>query len=95
MYTFVSPLASSMMAPGLREVALMYSITDTTTLAMTLSIYLLSFAIGVSPILILRGFVTPDIGFHKPLILAPVSEMYGRTWVRIYMLLSGALLTFL
>ncbi|KAF8068729.1 major facilitator superfamily domain-containing protein [Lyophyllum atratum] len=62
LYTFVSPLASSMMAPGLEEVALRYGITSTTIIALTLSIYLLSFALG-------------------PLILAPLSEMYGRTWV--------------
>ncbi|KAG6916740.1 hypothetical protein DXG01_005560 [Tephrocybe rancida] len=62
LYTFVSPLASSMMAPGLEEVAIQYHITSTTVAALTLSIYLLSFALG-------------------PLVLAPVSEMYGRTWV--------------
>ncbi|KAF5381298.1 hypothetical protein D9615_008391 [Tricholomella constricta] len=62
LYTFVSPLASSMMAPGLEDVAIKYDITNSTIVALTLSIYLLSFAIG-------------------PLILAPLSEMYGRTWV--------------
>ncbi|KAG9221707.1 hypothetical protein CCMSSC00406_0005620 [Pleurotus cornucopiae] len=62
LYTFASPLASSMMAPGLPEVAIRYGITDSTTLAMTLSIFLLSFALG-------------------PLILAPLSEIYGRTWI--------------
>lgn len=61
-YTFVSPLASSMMAPGLPEVAEKYNITSETIVAMTLSIFLLTFAIG-------------------PLFLAPLSEMYGRTWV--------------
>ncbi|TFK38130.1 multidrug resistance protein 4 [Crucibulum laeve] len=61
-YTFNSPLASSMMAPGLPEIALKYNITNPTVTALTLSIFLLSFAIG-------------------PLILAPLSEMYGRTWV--------------
>ncbi|KIM47059.1 hypothetical protein M413DRAFT_440604 [Hebeloma cylindrosporum] len=61
-YTFVSPLASSMMAPGIPEVAAKYHITDSTTIALTLSIFLISFAFG-------------------PLILAPLSEMYGRTWV--------------
>lgn len=61
-YTFVSPLASSMMAPGLPEVAQKYGITNSSILALTLSIFLLSFAIG-------------------PLIFAPLSEMYGRTWV--------------
>lgn len=61
-YTFVSPLASSMMAPGLPEIGIKYGITSETILAMTLSIFLLSFAMG-------------------PLVLAPLSEMYGRTWV--------------
>ncbi|ESK94908.1 mfs multidrug [Moniliophthora roreri MCA 2997] len=61
-YTFVPPLASSMMAPGLPSVAARYGITSPTVLAMTLSIFLLSFAIG-------------------PLFLAPLSEIYGRTWV--------------
>src|SRR5882757_5024812 len=63
MYTFVTPLGSSMMAPGLPDIALKYNITNPTITAMTLSIFLLSFAIG-------------------PLFLAPLSEMYGRVWVR-------------
>ncbi|KAJ8503481.1 hypothetical protein ONZ45_g10830 [Pleurotus djamor] len=62
LYTFGPPLASSMMAPGLPEVAMNFGITDQTVLALTLSIFLLSFALG-------------------PLILAPLSEIYGRTWV--------------
>ncbi|KAF9023683.1 MFS general substrate transporter [Hymenopellis radicata] len=62
LYTFLSPLASSMMAPGLPTIAIKYGITNETVLALTLSVYLLSFAIG-------------------PLFLAPLSEMYGRTWV--------------
>ncbi|KAL4264563.1 MFS transporter superfamily protein [Pleurotus pulmonarius] len=62
LYTFVSPLASSMMAPGLLQVAEQYHVTNPTTLAMTLSIFLLAYALG-------------------PLVLAPLSEMYGRTWV--------------
>ncbi|KAF5381256.1 hypothetical protein D9615_008392 [Tricholomella constricta] len=62
MYAFISPLASSMMAPGLPEIAAKYHITNTSVLAMTLSIFLLSFAFG-------------------PLFLAPLSEMYGRTWL--------------
>ncbi|KAF9482294.1 multidrug resistance protein 4 [Pholiota conissans] len=61
-YTFVSPLASAMMAPGIPEIAVKYGITSPTIAALTLCIFLLSFAIG-------------------PLILAPLSEMYGRTWV--------------
>ncbi|KXN92560.1 hypothetical protein AN958_06857 [Leucoagaricus sp. SymC.cos] len=62
LYTFCTPLASSMMAPGLPEVALKYGITNPTVIALTLSIFLFSFAIG-------------------PLLMGPLSEMYGRTWV--------------
>ncbi|PFH49928.1 hypothetical protein AMATHDRAFT_146557 [Amanita thiersii Skay4041] len=62
LYTFIAPLASSMMAPGLPNVADKYHITSNTTIAMTLCIFLLSFALA-------------------PLVLAPLSEMYGRKWV--------------
>ncbi|KAL0569789.1 hypothetical protein V5O48_012181, partial [Marasmius crinis-equi] len=62
LYTFLPPLSSSMMAPGLPEMAQKYSITSPTIVSLTLSIFLLSFAIG-------------------PLFCAPLSEMYGRTWV--------------
>ncbi|KAF8155816.1 multidrug resistance protein 4 [Crassisporium funariophilum] len=61
-YTLLPPLASSMMAPGLPEVARVFDISNPTIVALTLSIFLVSFALG-------------------PLILAPLSEMYGRTWV--------------
>jgi len=47
MYTFVAPLSSSMMAPGLLDVAEIYHITSEVILGLTLSIFLLSFAIGV------------------------------------------------
>ena len=52
-YTFVSPLASSMMAPGLPEIAAKYGITNATVVALTLSIYLLAYALGVGMILFL------------------------------------------
>ncbi|KAG2132085.1 major facilitator superfamily domain-containing protein [Suillus clintonianus] len=45
-YTFVTPLASSIMAPGLPDVAIKFNITNPTITALTLSIFLLSFAIG-------------------------------------------------
>ncbi|EEB97981.1 hypothetical protein MPER_02595, partial [Moniliophthora perniciosa FA553] len=64
LYTLIPPLGSSMMAPGLPDIANKYAITSQTALALTLSIFLLSFAIG-----------------RQPLFLAPLSEMYGRTWV--------------
>ncbi|PIL37274.1 MFS general substrate transporter [Ganoderma sinense ZZ0214-1] len=62
LYTFVAPLGSSMMAPALPDIALHFHITSQTEIAATLSIFLLTFAIG-------------------PLFLAPMSEIYGRTWV--------------
>ncbi|KAF8575740.1 MFS general substrate transporter [Ramaria rubella] len=61
-YACITPLASSMMAPGLPAVAVRYDITSPTVVALSLSIYLLAFAMG-------------------PLVLGPLSEMYGRTWV--------------
>jgi len=47
MYTFLAPLSSSMMAPGLLDVAEMYHITNEVVIGLTLSIYLLSFALCV------------------------------------------------
>ncbi|KAH9943321.1 multidrug resistance protein 4 [Epithele typhae] len=61
-YTFVAPLGSSMMAPALPDIAAHYRITSETEVAATLSVFLVTFAIG-------------------PLFLAPMSEIYGRTWV--------------
>ncbi|KAI0638314.1 multidrug resistance protein 4 [Trametes polyzona] len=62
LYTFVTPLGSSMMAPALPDIAAHYNITSQTEIAATLSVFLVTFAIG-------------------PLFLAPLSEIYGRTWV--------------
>ncbi|KAH9478196.1 Efflux pump radE [Psilocybe cubensis] len=62
LYTLIPPLASSMMSPGLPELAEKFDIHSSTILAMTLTVFLISLALG-------------------PLILAPLSEMYGRTWI--------------
>ncbi|KAM0265575.1 hypothetical protein ACHAQJ_000006 [Trichoderma viride] len=43
---FISPLASSIMAPGLPEIAEKYNIKSDTVLALTLTIYLLAWALG-------------------------------------------------
>ena len=45
-----------MMAPGIPEIAVKYGITSPTVMAMTLSIFLLSFAIGVSEHLLIKRF---------------------------------------
>ena len=52
-----------MMAPALPDIAEHLEITNPTLISLTLSIFLITFAIG-------------------PLFLAPLSEIYGRTWVR-------------
>ncbi|KAL1944281.1 hypothetical protein VTO73DRAFT_3466 [Trametes versicolor] len=62
LYTFVTPLGSSMMAPALPDIGAHYNITSQTEIAATLSVFLITFAIG-------------------PLFLAPLSEIYGRSWV--------------
>ena len=54
-----------MVAPALPALAAHYEITSETIVAMTLSIFLVTFAIG-------------------PLFLAPLSEIYGRTWVGVH-----------
>jgi MFS family permease len=62
MYTVVAALVSSMMAPALPYIAERLHITNQTEVALTLSIFMLSYALS-------------------PLFNAPLSEMYGRTWV--------------
>jgi len=62
LYTVVPPLASSMMAPALPDIAEHFGITSPTLSALTLSVFLITFAIG-------------------PLFMAPLSEIYGRTWI--------------
>jgi len=51
-----------MMAPGLPGIAIHYNISNPTILALTLSIYLLAFAVG-------------------PLVIGPLTEVYGRSIV--------------
>ncbi|KAG1755713.1 major facilitator superfamily domain-containing protein [Suillus lakei] len=46
LYTLVTPLASAIMAPGLPDLAIKFGITDSTVLALTLSVFVLSYAIG-------------------------------------------------
>ncbi|CEL54077.1 putative transporter C1529,01 OS=Schizosaccharomyces pombe (strain 972 / ATCC 24843) GN=SPCC1529.01 PE=3 SV=2 [Rhizoctonia solani AG-1 IB] len=45
-YTLISPLASSMIAPGLPEIARSFGITNSTVAALTLSVFILAYAIG-------------------------------------------------
>ena len=59
---FVPPLASSMMAPGLPQIGQHFHETNSTIIAMSLSILLLAWV-------------------FSPLIIAPLSEMYGREYI--------------
>ncbi|KAF2810286.1 MFS general substrate transporter [Mytilinidion resinicola] len=60
--TFVTPLASSMFAPGVPEVMAGFHEKSDLLAAFVVSVFLLGFAFG-------------------PLIVAPLSELYGRRWI--------------
>ncbi|GME24691.1 putative mfs multidrug protein [Neofusicoccum parvum] len=57
--TFITPLASSMFAPGVPQVLREFHTTNNLVATFVVSVYVLGFAMG-------------------PLIIAPLSEMYGR-----------------
>ncbi|PNH47869.1 hypothetical protein VD0004_g547 [Verticillium dahliae] len=57
--TFVTPLGSSMFAPGIPAIMVQFGETSSITATFVVSVYILGFAFG-------------------PLIVAPVSEMWGR-----------------
>lgn len=61
-FTFLSPLASSMIAPALDQIMEDFNITAQLEAQITLSIFVLAYAIG-------------------PMLLGPLSELYGRVWV--------------
>ncbi|KAI4209543.1 MAG: hypothetical protein LQ351_007534 [Letrouitia transgressa] len=60
--TFLTPLASSMFAPGVPEVMTEFKSTNIELASFVVSIYILGYAFG-------------------PLVIAPMSELYGRLWV--------------
>ncbi|KAJ5118393.1 hypothetical protein N7526_010030 [Penicillium atrosanguineum] len=62
LFTFISPVSSSMVAPALTSIAADLNITDKVLSQLTLSIFVLAYAVG-------------------PLILGPLSEIYGRVIV--------------
>lgn len=59
LFTFISPVSSSMIAPALIKLGNDLNVTDETLLQLALSSFLLAFAIG-------------------PLLLGPMSELFGR-----------------
>lgn len=60
--SFLTPLASSMFAPGVPQVLRDFNTESQTIATFVVSIYVLGFAFG-------------------PLVIAPMSELYGRLWV--------------
>lgn len=60
--TLITPLASSMFAPGVPECMAEFKSSSQTLATFVVSVYLLGFCIG-------------------PLIIAPLSEIYGRLWI--------------
>ncbi|MCJ1281917.1 hypothetical protein MMC26_001240 [Xylographa opegraphella] len=60
--TFITPLASSMFAPGVPQVLSDFNSDDALLGSFVVSVYILGYATG-------------------PLIVAPLSELYGRRWV--------------
>lgn len=61
-FTFLSPLASSMIAPALEQIMKDFHIEAQLEAQITLSIFVLAYAVG-------------------PMVLGPLSELYGRVWV--------------
>ncbi|KAJ7228182.1 major facilitator superfamily domain-containing protein [Mycena pura] len=70
-YTFVPPLSSIIMAPGLQEIAIMYSIASETVVAMTLSIFLIGLALGVCSVSVLHLNNIIAIAFYLGCAFAP------------------------
>ncbi|KAJ5599857.1 hypothetical protein N7450_000924 [Penicillium hetheringtonii] len=60
--TFLTPLGSSMFAPGVNQLVQDFEITSTELASFVVSVYLLGYCFG-------------------PLLIAPISELYGRRWV--------------
>jgi MFS family permease len=71
-YTFLSPVASSILAPSLEQIADDLNIKSDSERSLCLSIFVLGFAFG-------------------PLILSPISEIYGRAvvlqWTNVFFLI--------
>lgn len=74
-----SPLASSMLAPGLPEIADKYHMTNSTLIALTLTYVIGSYSVPYRPDHRTSVFLLAyAVG---PLLLSPLSEIYGRQWV--------------
>ena len=66
-----------MMAPGMQEIALKYGITNSTVLALTLSIFLLALAIGVSKMIVLRMRVLTKVSHSSSVLYQRSTAGHG------------------
>lgn len=73
--TFLTPLASSMFAPGVPEVMQTFQSTNDMLQGFMVSVYVLGFAFGPMSMIFLRSMV-PEMLIIA--VIAPLSEMYGR-----------------
>jgi hypothetical protein len=79
-FTFITPVASAMIAPASNQLAERFDIHNTVLLAMTISIFVLAYGLYLSypsQLCSLHTFVF--IIALGPLFLGPLSEVYGRS----------------
>jgi MFS family permease len=76
-YTFLSPVASAMIAPATPNIAAEFDIRSSVEIVLTVSIFVLAYGIEhiASVTLISDGLKYLAFG---PLLFAPLSEIYGR-----------------
>ena len=82
LYTFMSPLASSAMAPASRVIAAQFGVTNPTVTALLTSMFVAGY--GKLSTLVGKPHAEILLTFFKafgPLILGPLSEVFGRVRV--------------
>ena len=84
-FTFIAPVSSTMVAPAAEQVAEHFGITNNVMIAMTISIFVLAYGmssrLGSHQSNISHGHLDLCNLALAPFILAPLSEIYGRSGV--------------
>jgi hypothetical protein len=81
-FTFIAPVSSTMVAPAAQQVAEYFGITNNVMIAMTISIFVLAYGKpSCRPSIQLESLNNLGIVALAPFILAPLSEIYGRSVV--------------
>ncbi|KAF5364870.1 hypothetical protein D9757_013047 [Collybiopsis confluens] len=80
-FTFISPVSSSMVAPATEAVAAEFGITNDVLIAMTTSIFVLAYGESLEYKVIMNHGLDLENTAIGPLILGPLSEIYGRSRV--------------